>query len=257
MEPQILCACGTPIAISGVPPGTSVPCPGCGKPFYRAGRREEPVGALPTVAMVLGLIPCTGLLGLILGVVAVCRGGGSRAWTGAVAGLFWSILAVVGAIVVPRLGPDPRVANETSALDAVNRIGIAQHNYYTSYSTEGDPKARPHFWFFDVAGLHYAPNPAGQNLNLIPRTLADADATDPGRWPGQPNPPRPYSGYLVRRVDVEGEGFAVCAYPVEYGVTGTLTFIRNDKGLTYARDTGGSPPAAWPTNPVGEGWLAR
>ena len=46
--------------------------------------------------------------------------------------------------------------------------------------------------------------------------------------------------------------FAFCAYPAEYGVTGTKTFIVNEGNTVLWNDTGGEPVLEWPSD--GAGW---
>lgn len=230
METQIRCACGTSIPIGDIPPGTSVPCPGCGKPFFRAGGRETRPGKPWIVVAVLCLVFGVG-----------------------------SIFTIVAVVAMTRAPSDPGNAH---GLDAVNRIGIAQQNYLTSFSAQDDPERAAHYWGFDVAGLHYAPTLDDRFRNLIPRELADADATEATKWTGQPASPVPYHGYLVRliplprgAVDMPDLGFAVCAYPAT--ADGRLTFIRDHHGLTFAKETGGAVPPEWPEHPIAAGWKAR
>ena len=42
--------------------------------------------------------------------------------------------------------------------------------------------------------------------------------------------------------------FGVCAYPAEYGVSWTRTFIIDTGNTIFWRDTEGEPVVNWPTN---------
>jgi hypothetical protein len=87
--------------------------------------------------------------------------------------------------------------------------------------------------------------------NLVPKSFAVAAeaAAEAGKKP------EPYHGYYYRILKsqgaaaeggamnyvVKGEmigGFALVAYPAEYGVTGVKTFIVNHKGIVYEKDLG-------------------
>lgn len=75
------------------------------------------------------------------------------------------------------------------------------------------------------------------------------------RKPGQSEGPRPYHGYYFRILKAQGKnapggayaymvkgqmigGFALVAYPAEYGNSGVMTFIVNHDGVVYEKDLG-------------------
>ncbi len=80
-----------------------------------------------------------------------------------------------------------------------------------------------------------------------------------------PNPARPYHGYFFRVLKEQGPnapggehpyvigktmigGFALVAWPAQYGVTGIHTFIVNQQGVVYEKDRGArsaTPPASF------------
>jgi hypothetical protein len=93
---------------------------------------------------------------------------------------------------------------------------------------------------------------AAQNLNLVTKAFAVAAGA------GQPEP---YHGYYFRVLKTQGPaaaggaldylvkgkmigGFALVAWPAEYGVSGIQTFIINHQGLLYGRDLGANTAAA-------------
>ena len=52
--------------------------------------------------------------------------------------------------------------------------------------------------------------------------------------------PAPYRGYFYRRLDVPNPKtqFAMLAYPAEYGASGIMTFIVNEKGEIFHKNLG-------------------
>jgi hypothetical protein len=91
----------------------------------------------------------------------------------------------------------------------------------------------------------------GEPDNLVPKAFADASAamlTEGAK-------PLPYHGYYFRILKAQGPdaeggamdyvvgsrmigGFALVAYPAEYGVSGIQTFVINHRGMAYAKDLG-------------------
>jgi hypothetical protein len=82
-----------------------------------------------------------------------------------------------------------------------------------------------------------------------------ADAVAEGYKPGEGDGPKPYHGYLFRLLKAQGEhapggaksylngdrltqGFALLAYPAEYGNSGVMTFLVNQSGIVYQKDLG-------------------
>jgi hypothetical protein len=91
----------------------------------------------------------------------------------------------------------------------------------------------------------------GQPGNLVPKSFADAAeaVAEAGKKP------EPYHGYFYRILKAQGPaadggamsyvvkgemigGFALAAWPAEYGVTGVKTFIVNHRGIVYEKDLG-------------------
>jgi hypothetical protein len=92
----------------------------------------------------------------------------------------------------------------------------------------------------------------GQPENLAPKSFADAAAV---LLQGQGKKPVPYHGYFFHILKsqgpdaqggamdyvVKGEmigGFALIAWPAEYGVSGVQTLIVNHQGIVYKKDLG-------------------
>jgi hypothetical protein len=104
--------------------------------------------------------------------------------------------------------------------------------------------------------------------SLVPQGFAAAERR------GAASKPKPYHGYYFRILRSQGPdapggqhnylvkdsmigGFALVAWPAEYGVTGVHTFIVNHDGIVYERDLGTPTPSSTPAvntyNP-GKSW---
>jgi len=105
-------------------------------------------------------------------------------------------------------------------------------------------------------GLYWS----GTNQPLVPEGFARAE------WDGlRKGDARPYHGYYFRVLDAQGSnaadgahkyrardkmigGFALVAWPAEYGVTGIHTFIVNQDGVVYQKDV--EPAPGKPAPPI-------
>jgi hypothetical protein len=91
----------------------------------------------------------------------------------------------------------------------------------------------------------------GEPDNLVPKAFADASAG----MQAEGKKPLPYHGYYFRILKAQGPdaeggamdyvvggkmmgGFALVAYPTEYGVSGIETFLVNHRGKVYEKDLG-------------------
>ncbi|MBZ5621358.1 MAG: DUF2950 domain-containing protein [Acidobacteriia bacterium] len=96
-------------------------------------------------------------------------------------------------------------------------------------------------------GLYWA----GEPENLVPKSFADASAA----MFAEGRKPVPYHGYYFHILKAQGPdaeggavdyvvkgrmigGFALVAFPAEYGVSGVKTFIVNHRGMEYEKDLG-------------------
>jgi|SRR5579871_1446760 len=99
----------------------------------------------------------------------------------------------------------------------------------------------------------------GEADNLVPKAFADAAAA----IAAEGKKLTPYHGYYFRILTsqgpeaeggartyiVKGEmigGFAMIAYPAEYGVSGIKTFLVNHRGVVYEKDLGAATPTLAP-----------
>jgi hypothetical protein len=96
-------------------------------------------------------------------------------------------------------------------------------------------------------GLYWA----GESDNLVPKAFAEAAAS----LAAEGKKPEPYHGYYFRILKAQGPdaqggaldyvvkgqmigGFAMVAYPAEYGISGVKTFQVNHLGVVYEKDLG-------------------
>jgi len=97
----------------------------------------------------------------------------------------------------------------------------------------------------------------GASPELVPQGFADAAMESPGRKA------KPYHGYYFRVLTEQGPnapggphkyvagqfmigGFALVAWPAQYGVTGVHTFIVNQDNSVYEKDLGPQTPSLAP-----------
>lgn len=162
---------------------------------------------------------------------------------------------------------DWRASNERTASTSLKTISTAEAEFRAN---DRDLNQINDFWTGDVAGLYYV-KANGQEIHLIDRLLAEADAS-----PLQAlcHPPRPLHGYFfvamdsddseadakvkVYRQETGGKPamgavhhhakYGFCAYPAEYGVTGTFTFVVNENNVIFRFDNKGKPLLHWPSD---------
>ena len=103
-------------------------------------------------------------------------------------------------------------------------------------------------------GLYWSPEPDGEISPLGP-LVAAAQAEGYRKSTGEKSGPQPFHGYLFKILTRQGKhapggkydyvingnmigGFALVAWPAEYGETGIMTFIVNQQGRVYQKDLG-------------------
>ncbi len=161
----------------------------------------------------------------------------------------WRFDSVAGAkeLLYQRIG-----ANELAAIKVCRAIQQAQLEYAASGHDGNPPGAYAQRFRSQPGtqnGLYWpvaeseAPSPAGP-------LLADAEVGSYERGKGQP-----FHGYYFRMLKAQGShahggekdyvvdgrmtgGFAVLAYPVEYGASGVMSFLVSRRGTVFERDLG-------------------
>jgi hypothetical protein len=147
--------------------------------------------------------------------------------------------------------------NELDVIQVCQAIGDAQREYATQdHNNDGVPEYARKF-ISDAGqknGLYWeaaegeAPSPLGE-------LVADAQGEGYSAAPSQTGQLRPYHGYYYRILTAQGKdapggaqdyvvngkligGYAIVAWPAEYGNSGIMTFIVNNDGDVYEKDLG-------------------
>ncbi|HLF92085.1 MAG TPA: type II secretion system protein GspG [Planctomycetota bacterium] len=187
-----------------------------------------------------------------------------RAWVRELAGL---------AVGVGRAAPvvgEP-TANERIAAASLKTLASAEADFRAN---DRDRNQVNDFWTGDVAGL-YTLVPAGDKdpIKLIEVSVAAADAAplNDGADLAKVAPRGPKAGYWFQAMthcteegkreayaqDTKGEKgkgrvyhthrFAFCAFPADYGISGTRTLIIDEQNTIWGMDTGGEPVLELPS----------
>jgi len=176
------------------------------------------------------------------------------------------------------------MSNERNASASLKTIASAEADFRAN---DRDGNRVNDFWTGDVAGLYTLKDAAGNNLMLIELSVALADSAPleagaaSGRYvaPSTFGNPGPKAGYHFRVMTQDNSGgksdpyatstggdpdlgkvhslsaFGFCAFPAEYGVTGTKTFIINEGNTILWKDTQGEPVLEWPSDAdLKSGW---
>lgn len=162
------------------------------------------------------------------------------------------------------VGCDQRWSSDRSAAAILTTLVSAQEDFR---SNDRNRDGVQNYWVRDVAGLHHLDLGDGP-LELVGSNVARAD------WTSSGSKFVPYAGYGFAALKTYGEGgkslpydegtglsaarFGMVAFPVEGrhsdGAHGTLTFIVNELGVIYAKNTGGKPVSEFPEDPRANGW---
>jgi len=145
-------------------------------------------------------------------------------------------------------------ANELGAIDVCRGFVEAQLEY-ASQGRDGDPAGIYALKLISDEGLHnglYWPTEEGEPESPAGPFVAAAAAEGYRRVEGER---RPYHGYYYRLLYAQGpnanggardyfkdglmtEGFALIAWPADYGSSGVQTFIVNQDGVVFQKDLG-------------------
>jgi hypothetical protein len=145
--------------------------------------------------------------------------------------------------------------NELDVIEVCKAIGDAQREYATQdHNSDGIPEYARKFISDDGQknGLYW-PTKEGEPQSPLGELAAEAQAQ--GYKASATNEPRPYHGYYYRILTAQGKdaqggarsyevngkligGYAVVAWPADYGSSGIMTFISNYEGDVYQKDLG-------------------
>jgi hypothetical protein len=195
----------------------------------------------------------------------------SRSNTGASLSSGAGLIAVGGAIAIPLVvrmnshgGAGGIAGNEMIAEVSLQFIRNAEETFRNS---DSDGNGVADYWTRDVAGLHSLKDRSGQAIFLLDPATA---AADPDGAPRYNLAPAPKNGYFYKMMvsDPDGEvyqkddgktnknRYGVVAWPAVPGATGRFTFITNEAGKVWKKDTGGKPVVKWPgKDPSKDGWV--
>lgn len=145
--------------------------------------------------------------------------------------------------------------NELSTVDTLNAIADAQAEYFSQ--TRGDSHARQFAQRFisdegKQNGLYWKPADENQPESPLGPLVAYASAEG---YAGNTQPPQPFHGFFYRILTRQGEkahggakdyivngamtgGFAILAYPAEYGNSGVMSFLINQDGVVFQKSLG-------------------
>ena len=125
--------------------------------------------------------------------------------------------------------------NELAVLNVMRGLVAAQTEYAAKFGTfatklRSEPGKQDGLYWEATEGQPQSP--AGPLL-----AWAEAQGYEPG---ATDKPPAPYRGYFYKRLEVKdgAKEFAILAYPAEYGASGIMTFIVNEKGEVYRKNLG-------------------
>jgi hypothetical protein len=168
--------------------------------------------------------------------------------------------------------------NELTIIDTCRAVADAQNQYFSEFH-DGETTKQYAMKFLSDPGKHnglYWESPEGQPQSPLGPLVAFAASEG---YSAKPDAHMPFHGYYFRMLKgqsdkapggskayiVDGKmvgGFALVAYPTEYGNSGVMTFIINQDGLLLQKDLGNKttetamamneydPDAGW--NPIGE-----
>jgi hypothetical protein len=151
--------------------------------------------------------------------------------------------------------------NELDVIETCQAVVDAQREYIKG-NVAGDGVKEYAQKFLSDAGKKnglYWPTAAGEKQSPLGPLVAEA--VDEGYTATASTEPRPYHGYCYRMLTKQGPnapggakdylvngrmtgGFAVIAYPADYGNSGIMSFITSAEGLVYQKDLGAASATA-------------
>lgn len=197
----------------------------------------------------------------------------TRSNTGASVTMGAALVGIGAAVAVPmmsRMGGDGApggvAGNEMMAEFSLQFIRNAQETFKNS---DSDANGAADYWTRDVAGLHSLKDRSGQAIFLLDPQTAAADPDGAARYGLSAAPKNGYF-YKMMTGDQDGEvyqkvdgktnktRYGVVAWPAVAGATGRFTFITNESGKIWKKDTQGQPVEKWPgKDPAADGWAMQ
>jgi len=152
-------------------------------------------------------------------------------------------------------------SNELTTIDVLRELVEAEHEYQ-AVDRDGDGVRAYAQRLLSTKGKRdglYWPTKGDEPESPVGALVAEAAAQ--GYSAGKGDEQHPYHGYLFRLLDAQGAGapggekgyrdaqgrlvggFAILAYPVQYGVSGIMTFVIDQSGMLFQKDLGGETAA--------------
>jgi hypothetical protein len=148
--------------------------------------------------------------------------------------------------------------NELSTVDALNAIADAQVEYFSQTHDNSHVRQYAQRFISDDGkqnGLYWKPADENQPESPLGPLAAYASSEDNA---GNTQAPQPFHGYFYRMLTKQGEkahggakeyivngamtgGFAILAYPAEYGNSGVMSFLINQDGVVFEKISGKTP----------------
>jgi hypothetical protein len=137
-------------------------------------------------------------------------------------------------LVLRRIG-----RNELAVIGVCRGLVAAQQEYAAmngAFATKLRSEPGKHDGLYWETSAGEKESPAGPLI-----AWAEAQGYNPGG-----KEPAPYRGYFYRGLEVQDPAhqFAIVAYPAQYGASGIMTFVVNEKGEIYHKNLGMSTPQA-------------
>ncbi len=144
--------------------------------------------------------------------------------------------------------------NELSTIDVLNDMGMAQTQYFSQPHDGAQPHSYAQKFVSDDGkqnGLYWPAAPDGADSPL--NSLADSAGSE--GYSAALQGSAPFHGYYFRMLTSQGPhahggakdyiangnmtgGFAILAYPAEYGNSGVMSFLINQDGVVLQKDLG-------------------
>jgi Protein of unknown function (DUF2950) len=145
--------------------------------------------------------------------------------------------------------------NELSTVDTLNAIADSQAEYFSQTRSDSHVRQFAQKFISDDGkknGLYWKPADENQPESPLGPLVAYASAEG---YAGNTQPPQPFHGYFYRILTKQGEkahggakdyivsgamtgGFAILAYPAEYGNSGVMSFLINQDGVVFESNLG-------------------
>ena len=145
--------------------------------------------------------------------------------------------------------------NELSTVDTLNAMADGQAEYFSQTHDDSHERQYAQKFVSDEGkhnGLYWKPTDENQPESPLGPLAAYASAEG---YAGNVQTPQPFHGYLYRILTKQGEkahggakdyivngamtgGFAILAYPAEYGNSGVMSFLINQDGIVLENNLG-------------------